>query len=375
MAYIDYDGKNNVYTYMAWQLITDPTSKQYELREDAGMNFDDEGFGVIQGCYVIACTTHYGVVGDYIDWVLADGSTLRTIIGDIKSSGDSNWTEYGHVYGNSLNVIEFVVDYDTWYPSHVNPGNPSCHPEWAGLIQSYENVGNYWTGVLPVGNETFYIVKGYRYSMSGNYNVMYIASRQGDNYLYFNDENFFRIRPDGSGLQVYYLDKQNWINSSLITDISVGTFKVSSSSSGGTVSTNANVERAVIWMIDKVTNEYITYSQSYRNLKNPYGYSYDCSSFVITGFYMGGLDADATYTGDMKDAFIDLGFTWIPGSYFDSADCVRGDILIKEFDPGGHTQVYIGNNQDVNCGSTPAGVQSHAPDNYGRGWDGLLRLV
>lgn len=375
MGYIDYDGRNNVYTYMAWQLITDPTSKQYELREDAGMNFDSEGFGDINGCYVIACTTHYGEVGDYIDWVLADGSTLRTIIGDIKSSGDSNWTEYGHVYGNSLNVIEFVVDYDTWYNGHPNPGNPSCHPEWAGLIQSYENVGNYWTGVLPVGNETFYIVKGYRYSMSGNYNVMYIASRQGDNHLYFNDENFFRIRPDGSGLQVYYLDKQNWINSSLITDISVGTFRVSSSNSGGTVSTNAKVERAVIWMIDKVTNEYITYSRLYRNLKDPYGSSYDCSSFVITGFYMGGLDADATYTGNMKAAFEDLGFTWIPGSYFDSADCVRGDILLKQFNPGGHTQVYIGNNQDINCGSTPAGVQSHAPDNYGRGWDGLLRLV
>ena len=50
----------------------------------------------------------------------------------------------------------------------------------------------------------------------------------------------------------------------------------------------------------------------------------------------------------------------------------RGDILLKEDD---HTQMYIGNNQDVNCGNTPARVMVHSVDNYGRGWDGILRLT
>lgn len=375
MGTIDYNGLTNSYTYMGWQLITDPTSQQYKLREDAGMNFDSEGFGIIYNRYVIACTEYYGNVGDYIDWTLANGSILHTIIGDVKSSSDPNYNQYGHIIGNSLNVVEFVVDQTTWYtnPMHDNPGTANCHPEWAGLIQQFDNNGNYWMGDTFNATETFYLVKGTRYGMGGTWQANYLASLQGNNWLYFNDDLFWRIKPDGSLLQVFNLNTQIWVNSNAIINLSILPLKIASSGSG--LATNVQVERAVIWMVDKVNLEYIVYSQEYRNLKNPNGTSYDCSSFVITGFYMGGLNADATTTRDMKQAFIDLGFTWIPGSYFESSDCLRGDILLKEFEPGGHTQVYIGDGQDVNCGGTPACVQEHAPDNYGRGWDGLLRLV
>ena len=375
MGTIDYNGLSNSYTYMAWQLITDPTSQQYKLREDAGMNFDNEGFGIIYNRYVIACTEYYGNVGDYIDWTLANGSILHTIIGDVKSSSDPNYNQYGHIIGNSLNVVEFVVDQTTWYtnPMHDNPGTANCHPEWAGLIQKFENDGNYWTGGGSGGTFTFYIVKGTRYSMDGTWDAKYIASLQGDNYLYFNDDKFWRVKPDGTGLQIFYIKNENWINSSLIHNIVVLPFKVNSSGGGG--ATDPQVEAATQWLIDKANFEYIEYSQINRNLKNPNGTSYDCSSFVITGFYVAGLNADCSTTRDMVPAFEDLGFTFIPGSYFASADCKRGDILIKQFEPGGHTQVYIGNGEDVNCGGTPARVQEHAPDNYGRGWDGILRLV
>lgn len=374
MGTIDYRNYGNCYTYMGWQLITAPDSQQYKLREAAGMNFDNEGFGIINNCYVIACTTYYGNVGDYIDWVLADNSVLHTIIGDIKSSGDPNYDTYGHIIGNDLNVIEFVVDYNTWYPTHDNPGTTDCHPEWAGLIQSFNNIGNFWTGEnSSTGQETFYIVKATKEAFNSEWNCLYLASYQNDGYLYFNDDTFWRCYIDGTQLQIFYIEKQIWVDSTALDNIQISKFKVSASSSNGTNANNAIVEQAVQWMIDKATNEYITYSQANRNLKNPDGTSYDCSSFVITGFYAAGLDVNATYTGNMVAGFEDKGFTFIPGSYFESTDCMRGDILIKEFDPGGHTQVYIGNNQDVNCGSTPARVQSHAPDNYGRGWDGILR--
>lgn len=140
----------------------------------------------------------------------------------------------------------------------------------------------------------------------------------------------------------------------------------------GSTASNATVEAAVQWLVNKATNNYITYSQSNRNLKNINGTSYDCSSFIITGFYAAGLDVDATYTGDMKAGFMAKGFTWIPGNTFTSSQCLRGDILLSIET---HTQMYIGNNQDVNCGSTPAKVLTHAVDNYGRGWDGILRYV
>lgn len=141
---------------------------------------------------------------------------------------------------------------------------------------------------------------------------------------------------------------------------------------GGTTASNETVEKAVQWLVNKASNNYITYSQSNRNLKNVNGSSYDCSSFIITGFYAAGLDVDASYTGDMRDGFTAKGFTWIPGSNFESSQCLRGDILLNE---SIHTQMYIGNNQDVNCGSTPARVITHSSDNFGRGWSGILRYV
>lgn len=139
--------------------------------------------------------------------------------------------------------------------------------------------------------------------------------------------------------------------------------------SGGTAS-NEKVEAAVRWCINKATNNYITYSQTNRNLKNVNGMSYDCSSFIITGFYAAGVNINATYTGNMRAGFTAAGWEWIPGRSFAASQLQRGDILLNE---AIHTQMYIGNNQDVNCGSTPARVQPHASDNYGRGWNGILR--
>ena len=115
---IEYNGMSNFYTYEAWQMITAPSSNAYQLKADAGQNFDEDGYGVIGSRYVIACCEYYGAIGDYIDWTLANGDILPTVIGDFKSSLDPNNNGWGHVSGNYLNVIEFIVDYDTWYPAH-----------------------------------------------------------------------------------------------------------------------------------------------------------------------------------------------------------------------------------------------------------------
>lgn len=140
----------------------------------------------------------------------------------------------------------------------------------------------------------------------------------------------------------------------------------------GQQATNASVEAAVQWAINKASNNYITYSNSNRNLKNPNGMSYDCSAFLITAFYAVGVDINATYTGNMRAGFTAAGWTWIPGTLWYSSQLRRGDILLKE---SNHTQMYIGNNQDVSCGSTPAKVLTHSVNNYGRNWDGILRLI
>lgn len=139
---------------------------------------------------------------------------------------------------------------------------------------------------------------------------------------------------------------------------------------GGSYATDGMVENAVQWCIDKVTKSKITYSLEYRNLNNPDGTSYDCSSFLITAFNQAGFNINATYTGNMKDAFVAAGWEWYPVSWYIPADnLVRGDIMLNEVS---HTQMYIGNGEDVNCGGTPAEIIPHNSDNWGRGWDGYL---
>ena len=392
MPNIDYDGYPNSFTYEAWQMITARDSQQYKLKDEAGMNFDSEGFGKIGDRYVIACTEHFGSIGDALDFVLHNGNTLHCIIGDFKSSGDDNYSEYGHITGGSLNVIEFIVDYDTWYyPMHANPGTSSCHPEWAGQLQSYEKAGNYWTGITGVANTLscpIIIVEGKRVLPSLKIKttvkdgdlapVRYIATFQSQGYIYFNDDLRWRCTIDGENLQLCYGDKQMWVATDLIKDLKVTICYASSAYGNGAISPNANVEAAVQWAIEKCKSGKVTYPAPYanRNVRNPNGWVYDCSSFVITAFYVGGYDTTCYSTHDMLHDFRDnLGFTWIPMTHIPANACQRGDILLREYGgPGnGHTQLYIGNNQDANAGGTPARIVTHEEDGYGYGWDGILR--
>ena len=133
------------FTYMGWQTITLQTSAQYKLREEAGMNFDAEGFGVINNRYVVAVTSTYGSVGDYIDVYQSDGTVFPCIIGDIKNQNDLGCNKWGHQDGKV--VLEFVVDKNSWYGGHTNPGTPGCHPEWGGKsIIKIVNIGTYQKG-------------------------------------------------------------------------------------------------------------------------------------------------------------------------------------------------------------------------------------
>lgn len=91
------------------------------------------------GRYVIACTTLYGQVGDYIDFQRENGEIIHAVIGDIKSQSDPGCNQYGHDNGRC--VVEFVVKKSTWYPSHANPGTAGCHPEWNSRVVRAVNTG------------------------------------------------------------------------------------------------------------------------------------------------------------------------------------------------------------------------------------------
>ena len=213
--------------------------------------------------------------------------------------------------------------------------------------------------------------------------VYYVGSKQPDGWIYFNDDKFYRFNDSTNILQILYTDKNIWVNTNIMAiegtpgfnTLTAGQLAVGM----GIAAANTAVENAVQWAINKANNEWITYSQSYRNLNDPNGSSYDCSSFVITAFNQAGFDTTgATYTGNMRSVFTNIGFEWIPGTTFESSNLIRGDILLQE---SYHTELYIGNNLDVNCGTTPAAVITHwsyyTNDEipYYGGWDGILRYV
>ena len=129
-----------VYTYEKWN--TNWTAGTYQKAlHDQYEDYDTEGFGKIGDRYVIACTTTFGRVGDLIDFELEDGTIIKTVMGDAKSQADPGCNLYGHQNGN--NVIEFIVNGDTWYGKKSNPGNADNHPEWGGkhVVKAY-NYGN-----------------------------------------------------------------------------------------------------------------------------------------------------------------------------------------------------------------------------------------
>ena len=137
------EGLGSIHTYMGWQKVTNPRTQQYAFREAAGMTFDSEGFAVVDNRYVIACTSTFGNIGDYVDFYQEDGTVIPCIIGDFKNQNDAGCNVYGHLNGDC--IVEFVVDMNSWYEfGHANPGTDACHPEWNQNIVKVENVGSFY---------------------------------------------------------------------------------------------------------------------------------------------------------------------------------------------------------------------------------------
>ncbi|MBD5585089.1 MAG: peptidoglycan DD-metalloendopeptidase family protein, partial [Clostridia bacterium] len=124
--------------YMHWQKIT-AASLQKDLKDATGMKFDSNGYGIIDGRYVVAMTSTYGQVGDYVD-VYRDGSTLKAIIGDIKNPNDPGCNKWGHDNGNS--VIEFIVSKDVVKnQSQIYGTDPGKN---RGAVKHVTNQGNWF---------------------------------------------------------------------------------------------------------------------------------------------------------------------------------------------------------------------------------------
>ena len=115
-----------------------------------------------------------------------------------------------------------------------------------------------------------------------------------------------------------------------------------------------------------ITRERVIWFNTARN--NAHGYDqryrwgekgdYDCSSAVITAWQTAGVPVKskgATYTGNMKAAFLACGFTDVTGrvNLRTGAGLIRGDVLLNTTH---HTAMYCGNGLEVEASINEKGT-------------------
>lgn len=109
-VYTDYDTPpdNSFKSYMDYRIITDTTSKQYELQKQADTNWC--GMRMIDNKYCIAVGSYYSTtVGQAVDVIMQNGSTIHCIVADLKQDIHTDVTNRQNPNGS---VIEFLVDTD-----------------------------------------------------------------------------------------------------------------------------------------------------------------------------------------------------------------------------------------------------------------------
>ncbi len=142
------------------------------------------------------------------------------------------------------------------------------------------------------------------------------------------------------------------------------------------------IENAVQWAVSIADDNRHGYSQA-----NRWGPDYDCSSLVISAWQQAGVpvrDAGATYTGNMKAAFLACGFADVTATVnlVTGEGIQRGDVLLNERN---HTAMCIGGGRIVHARSSEGNsIQGDQSGNeirvqpyyvYSSGWDCVLRYT
>lgn len=93
-------------SYMDYRSLTDTSSKQYEMQQEAYT--DANGLRKIDEHFCVAMGTYYGEVGDILYIETDEGASWTVILSDIKSDVHTDSTHRYTVSNNCM--MEFIVD-------------------------------------------------------------------------------------------------------------------------------------------------------------------------------------------------------------------------------------------------------------------------
>lgn len=127
--------------YMDYRCITDTSSVQYEMQQQAYT--DNRGFRKIGDDYCIALGTGFtNGCGERFMIYLDSGYSFSAIVADVKSDMHTDSTNCYVPRGeNSGNVVEFIIDSDAAESCMLSSGDAGYYDDLSGNIISVESLG------------------------------------------------------------------------------------------------------------------------------------------------------------------------------------------------------------------------------------------
>lgn len=137
-------GNRGFKSFMGYNTITSKSSDQYKLQQIATTSYT--GIRMVDGRYCIAVGTHFGVqIGQYIDLVLANGTVINCIRGDVKAD---EHTDINNIFTMANGCCsEFIIDPDVLMNRIKVTGNMSnLYEEWNSPVVSikvYDTIADF----------------------------------------------------------------------------------------------------------------------------------------------------------------------------------------------------------------------------------------
>lgn len=123
-------------TYMDYRAITDKSSIQYQLQQDAYT--DTQGIRRIDGDVCVALGTAYAQsCGERFEITLETGNSFTAVVGDIKADMHTDPTNsYVELWDGHGDMVEFIVDTDELDKSIRIMGSIGEYDEYSGNVVS-----------------------------------------------------------------------------------------------------------------------------------------------------------------------------------------------------------------------------------------------